>query len=143
MESSASNRPRLFAATALFLLTAILGLILLNPKGLFGGGLIQESYDTLHQLGGEQSLPNCPVLIVYLDRASFQHLALDPKQPWPRDLHGRLLDRLTAAGARAVVFDILFAETGTNAAADQAFADAIQKNGRVVLASEYNVKSTH
>src|SRR5436190_24334559 len=102
MGSPASNRPRLLAAAGLAVLTAILGLLLLSPNGLVGNGLVQASYDTLHRLAGEESLSNCPVVIVYLDLQSYRALAIDPKQPRPRELNARLLERLTAARGRPV-----------------------------------------
>ncbi len=77
-------------------------------------------------------------MVVYLDLNSFKVRGLDPSQPWPRALHAQLLQRLTDAGARAVVFDIIFSEPGPDAAADQAFAQAIRQSGRVILAGESN-----
>lgn len=52
------------------------------------------------------------------------------------------MQRLTAAGARVIVFDIVFSGSGANPDADRAFANAIRDNGRVVLAAEYNNKSS-
>ncbi|MDR1528881.1 MAG: CHASE2 domain-containing protein [Burkholderiales bacterium] len=54
--------------------------------------------------------------------------------PWPREIHTRAIQRLTTADARAVMFDVLFSETKRdNTAADEALAEAIRANGRVVL----------
>jgi len=47
-------------------------------------------------------------------------------------LHGRLLNRLTAAKAKVVVFDIIFDEAGVDVAADQEFAAALRASGKVV-----------
>lgn len=63
-------------------------------------------------------------------------------QPWPRCVHARLVDALTAAGARAVVFDVVFrpprfrsdAERVALEALDRDFADALARSGRVVMA---------
>ena len=88
MGSPASDRPRLLAAAGLAVLTAILGLLLLSPNGLVGNGLVQASYDTLHRLAGEESLSNCPVVIVYLDLQSYRALAIDPKAVYARFLYG-------------------------------------------------------
>lgn len=68
-------------------------------------------------------------------------VAIDPKSmaelsswPWPRSLHGRLVDRLTQAGAGHVVFDVVFADPSVDPSQDRAFAAAIRRaNGRVVL----------
>jgi PAS domain S-box-containing protein len=124
----------------LSIIVAALGLLLL--RGLGGSGLIRDSYDTLHWLSPGTVLKDSPVVIVYLDRACYETEHVDPKQTWPRELHGKLLDRLSKAQPRAVVFDILFAEAGANAVADQSFADAIKRSGVSVLAGEYNVKTS-
>jgi len=51
---------------------------------------------------------------------------------WPRDLHGQLLDRLTAGGASAVAFDLTFNERRPGIG-DEVFAASIERAGNVVL----------
>lgn len=74
-----------------------------------------------------------PITLVGIDEPSFAALGL--QWPWPRSLHAELVDRLTAAGAAMVVFDVVFSEPSTDAE-DQAFADAIFNSGNVVLAAD-------
>jgi len=74
-----------------------------------------------------------PITVVGIDEASFAELQL--QWPWPRALHAELVDRLAAAGAAVIVFDIVFAEP-SNKADDQRFADAIRRAGNVVLAAD-------
>jgi len=140
MQSKPPNRARLASTLALIGLTGLLGLMLRMPEGPLGSGMVRASYDTLHQLRGTQqaALDDCPVVIVYLDLNSYKVRELDPSQPWPRALHAQLLDRLTDAGARVVIFDIIFSEAGNDAEADRALAAAIRRNGRVILAGESN-----
>ncbi len=71
------------------------------------------------------------LLVVAVDEPSFQEIGLP--WPWPRRLHAALLDRLTRAGARLVVMDMVFAEA-TTPADDQALAAALAASGRTVLA---------
>lgn len=52
--------------------------------------------------------------------------------PWPRREHAKLIDRLTAAGAKRIAFDITF-ENRSDPQDDQQLAQAIQRSGRVVL----------
>ena len=52
---------------------------------------------------------------------------------WSRDLHARLVDRLVAGGANAIVFDLIFDEP-RDAAGDRAFAEALGRAGNAVLA---------
>lgn len=65
---------------------------------------------------------------------------------WPRQVYARVVDELTAQGARAIGFDIIFAElrpdhppaeTGaTPIPSDDFFAMALRRSGSAVLASE-------
>jgi EAL domain-containing protein (putative c-di-GMP-specific phosphodiesterase class I)/CHASE2 domain-containing sensor protein len=52
--------------------------------------------------------------------------------PWPRRYHAQLIDRLTAAGASRIFFDIAF-ETRSNVADDDMLAEAIARSSRVTL----------
>ena len=51
---------------------------------------------------------------------------------WPRDLHARLLERLSAAEASAIAFDLTFHERRPGPG-DELFAAAIEQAGNVVL----------
>ncbi len=71
------------------------------------------------------------IVIVAVDDESLAQIG---RWPWPRAVHAALLDRLTRDGARAVGLDILFPEPDTaSPAADSALAEAIRRNGKVVL----------
>lgn len=75
--------------------------------------------------------PTTPhLLIVGIDEASFQELRLT--WPWPRRLHAELINRLNAAGARLIVFDVIFADQ-TNRQDDHLFTQAIRDSGKVIL----------
>ena len=50
------------------------------------------------------------VVMVYLDDESHRELGQPYNVSWDRALHARLVERLTAEGARAVAFDILFSD---------------------------------
>jgi adenylate cyclase len=77
---------------------------------------------------------------VYLDEQSHAALGQPLNRPWDRRLHARLLERLTQAGAKAVVFDIVFSDPAepcaTNDNADRLLAQAMQAHGRVVLGAD-------
>ena len=134
------ERQRVLVSLALATFVALLGFALRESNWQPGELMLHKSYDSLHSLADVrfEATSNSSVVIVYLDLNSYIAKGLNPSQPWPRDLHAQLLRRLTAAGARAVVFDIVFGAAGPSAEADQSLADAIRENGRVVLASEYN-----
>jgi CHASE2 domain-containing sensor protein len=71
------------------------------------------------------------VLIIAIDPKSLDKLG---RWPWPRQLHARLLDRLTDAGVLGVGLDVTFSEPDkASPQADRSLADAIRRNGHVVL----------
>jgi adenylate cyclase len=58
--------------------------------------------------------------------------------PWPREVHARLVDRLTKAGAAAVAFDILFSEVDRDHPdGDVALGESARRSGRVALVGAY------
>jgi CHASE2 domain-containing sensor protein len=72
------------------------------------------------------------VVVVAIDDDSLKRLG---RWPWSRRTHAELLDRLTAMRARAVGFDVLFAEQQIDdPLADDLFTGAIARNGKTVLA---------
>ncbi|MCU7906980.1 MAG: CHASE2 domain-containing protein [Candidatus Thiodiazotropha sp. (ex Epidulcina cf. delphinae)] len=60
------------------------------------------------QMGVMTRPPADDVVIVAVDEKSLEALG---RWPWSRQVHAELVDRLTQAGARAIVLDILFAES--------------------------------
>ena len=79
------------------------------------------------------------VVIVTIDEKSLLELG---RWPWSRRTHANMLDVLTESGASAVGFDILFLEEEkADPESDVSFAEAIQRNGNVVLAVA--PKATH
>src|SRR6266436_6416362 len=88
----------------------------------YGRPLITKSYELLLVWRGEVAAREA--VIVSLDEVSFQKLEQPLNAPWDRALHARLIDRLTAAGARAIAFDIVFSDP-RSPAADEQLARAI------------------
>ncbi|MEO0467354.1 MAG: adenylate/guanylate cyclase domain-containing protein [Pseudomonadota bacterium] len=77
------------------------------------------------------------IIVVAIDTPSFQYF--NTPWPWPRRVYADLLRAADEAGARAVIFDIVFDAETTD---DPAFASAISAFGPVVLAAERSVLST-
>jgi HD-GYP domain-containing protein (c-di-GMP phosphodiesterase class II)/CHASE2 domain-containing sensor protein len=76
--------------------------------------------------------PHAPdVVIVAIDP---QSLRAFPSWPWPRRLYAQAIERLDAAGARAIAFDIDLSAPRERED-DAALAAAIEKSGRVALAA--------
>lgn len=76
--------------------------------------------------------------VVYLDVDSHRALGQDPNGQWDRRLHARLVRRLHAAGATAVVFDVLFDHASRDPEEDLEFARAMREQGRVVLGAGHH-----
>ncbi|HLP77695.1 MAG TPA: CHASE2 domain-containing protein, partial [Candidatus Paceibacterota bacterium] len=139
MPPPAVKRTRLVASLALAMIVALVGL---GAQTLFRDSFGNLSYDSLHSLA-ERNFDDSRVVIVYLDIASFLAEHRDPAERWPRDLHARLLNQLTSAGAKAVIFDIIFDSPGGSSSADAEFTEALRRNGRCILAGDHSSKNSH
>jgi CHASE2 domain-containing sensor protein len=90
---------------------------------------VNASYDNLFRFGARPVTNNIALITIDDHACDFLH---QTRTNWDRGLHTELLEKLTQAGCPLVVFDIHFRnkrETGT----DQALAEAMRRNGRVVL----------
>jgi adenylate cyclase len=101
----------------------------------FGQFLENQTLDLYYRLRPAAPPPD-NLLIVAIDEPSFQEVALP--WPWPRRLHAELVRRLHAAGARLIMFDVIFAGA-TDPKDDKLFADAIREAGDVVLGQALEV----
>lgn len=127
-----------FAGATTALLAFAAGLLLLTVPSRLGERLGRASYDWSLRLSpaARGPLRDSEVVIVSLDDRSRQALKQPAYKPWDRALQARLLSRLTAEHARAVVWDVPLSEPGPEAKADDSLQQAIQANARVVLAAD-------
>ena len=72
------------------------------------------------------------MLVVGIDADTFTEL--EQRWPFPRSLHGKVVRRLHAAGAREIVYDVQFTEP-TSPRQDLALFDSIDDAGGAVLAT--------
>ncbi len=77
--------------------------------------------------------PSPQVVIVGIDGKSLN--AAEERWPWPRDAYVPLIEKLTAAGAKAIGFDIAFSKATEQ---DAALADAMRAHGNVVFGMVFN-----
>ncbi|HZG38872.1 MAG TPA: serine/threonine-protein kinase, partial [Nodosilinea sp.] len=112
--------------------------------------LLERRLQTLFfEIRGPVAAPN-DIVILAMDEESFnqaEYYRANPKQysyfapiagsPWQRQAHAIAIERVLAAGARAVAVDILmFSDSSYGPADDQALADVLTRYGdRVVLAT--------
>ncbi len=119
-----------------FLLATLLGgVVSLAALAVGWFGLLERVEHTtldhrfLHYANPGQASPE--IVLVAVDEES---LRVFGRWPWPRDRHGYMVQYLQEAGAKAIVFDILFPEPDTeNAEFDQAFIAALRSAGNVFL----------
>ncbi|MGF6491177.1 CHASE2 domain-containing protein [Pseudomonas frederiksbergensis] len=114
-------REWLWVCLILLPLTAMLSM----TQGLALSNLL---YDNLRRLS---PLPVDPrILIVTIDDYSLQQLG---HWPWSRAMHAQLLDRLSAANVKGVLFDVIFSEPDSHPANDQLLAQATCLAGNVFV----------
>ncbi|MGI6198161.1 MAG: CHASE2 domain-containing protein [Candidatus Cloacimonadaceae bacterium] len=98
--------------------------------------------DNLFRLRGAQDLSD-QIVIVGIDDETFN--ALDERYPFPREYYAKLIDNLTLAGAKLIVFDLEFTES-TNNFDDELLAQTAAKHQNVVFAGkiiETSGRDTH
>jgi adenylate cyclase len=128
-----------------FLLGSFIGLLgvflHLSPLGL----ALEEKFglEWLFHLRGAVSAPD-DVIVIAIDQPSANHLGL-PIAPrlWPRDLHARLIDKLTEAGARVIIFDLIFDTPSAISENDEKLAHAMKLAGNVVLVERLVFQDTN
>lgn len=103
------------------LTTLLHTLFFLSP---WGQSLENKFLDLWFQLRSPAQPPS-DVAIVALDEESYRVLGLAMNQPWPRSMHAQLIQRLKEAGAKKVIFDILFLGNGPDSSSDQSLANAL------------------
>ncbi len=103
---------------------SLLVLLLLNISGVVSR-LTNDSVDILFHLRGEQK-PSTSIIIIGVDEKSQESIG---PWPFPRNLHGELIDRLSLA--QAIGFDFLFT---ANTQHDTSFSLTIKNGPPVVLA---------
>lgn len=128
MELSKSAKKALIA-TAVGLSVFVLALALHRTGWLEIAEL--KALDHRFRIYADPSKAGRDIVLVAVDEASLEAFG---RWPWPRDRHGYLVRFLREAGAKAIVFDILFLEPDGNAEEfDQVFADEVQAAGNVFL----------
>jgi adenylate cyclase len=105
------------------------------PLLAYTAGLLRSlegsTIDRRFQIRGSEGAPR-EVVLVLIDDVTFDELNL--QWPFPRSLHARVIDRLEAAGASAIAYDVQFTEP-TDPAEDSALIEAVEQAGDVVLAT--------
>src|SRR3954468_19279060 len=120
-------RPALHAAVGLVAVLVALGARageVLQPVEL-------DTFDARYAIRGDHA-PRPGIVVVALDGRTLSELGLRP--PLPRILHARVMDRLRAAGAELIAYDIQFLGPAKPASEDRALLAAIRR-ARPLLAT--------
>jgi adenylate cyclase len=145
-------RRRLLAGASLGLAAAAVAFLLgLMP---FVKTVELKTYDWRIRLTASPADARRDVVMVAIDQASIRNLEpLVGRWPWPRFIHGALLDFLARAPAKAVVYDVIFAEHDrrrftvggeewTGEESDQALVEATRRAGMVVHVADVASETT-
>lgn len=123
------------------LLTIAAGFACLNdsedPKERFAEPLTRASYDLPFVWRADLDTPE--IVLVYLDEESAKKLNQPIDDIWNRTLHVPLIERLTKDGARLIVYDVIFDRPSLDSTRDEAFAQAVQASGKVILAGGLDI----
>jgi CHASE2 domain-containing sensor protein len=116
----------LHARMVIFLVACSTGLIVAALHATAGQENILESARAriLHRSASGQ------VVVVQIDNKSLDQFHA---WPWPRSLHAKLVDKLHAAGAKRIIFNIDFTSPAPDVRQDWAFANALKRAGGSVV----------
>ena len=117
--------------------SALLGLLVATLAVLVNGTELFRAFelrtvDLRFRLRGSQPVKP-PIAVVFIGEDS---IAAYGRWPWSWDYHALLIDALQRAGARLVLFDILFAEAPSRLD-EQLLAGAARKAGNVQFISSF------
>ncbi len=92
--------------------------------------------DLLFEIRGPLSVENSPIVLVAMsDESDFD---IPEKFPWPTNVYAKLIENLNKAGAKQIVFDVIFDQPDQyDLRNDTLFAEAIRKYGNVILAGDF------
>lgn len=91
--------------------------------------------DSMFEIRGPLSVEDSPIVLVAVSEQADSEIP--EKWPWPTNVHAKLVENLNRAGAKAILFDILFTQNDEfNPANDSLFAEMVSKYGNVILAGD-------
>ena len=119
-------------------LALVFALLVLADYRFFGLARIidQRAGDLMLTLNSRSREPSDRVVIVDIDQRSLEDMNdLAGSWPWPRSIHGELIDHIARQQPQAIVLDILFNEPDLyRPEHDAAFAEAVARRPNVWLA---------
>ncbi|MFA4921102.1 MAG: CHASE2 domain-containing protein [Candidatus Neomarinimicrobiota bacterium] len=94
-----------------------------------------KSLDARFKNRGPEDVSHTKLIIVAIDDQTFK--SCRDRYPYPREYYATLVENLREVGVKMIMFDIQFTEPDyKNPLGDEILADAIRKNGNVILAGK-------
>ena len=130
---SAQNNNKLKLVIQYGLLSVVLWAIYQLPAW----QLVDDQYnDYWRRHIAENSQPDDQILIIEIDETSLNEMESEiGRWPWPRSVHGFLVEDLVRVKSKAVVFDILFAERDIYRDDDDFFAQSVHQQKNIFYAA--------
>lgn len=120
------NRIRIFLASVIF---SAVSIAIFSYFGLLDYFRMQP-FDLITKIAREDSKISDDIVVILIDETTLK--AMDPvvgRWPWPRWVHAEVIRFLKDAGAKAIIFDILFTERSED---DKLLAEATKYAGNVI-----------
>jgi EAL domain-containing protein (putative c-di-GMP-specific phosphodiesterase class I)/CHASE2 domain-containing sensor protein len=112
----------------LLLWTAVAGLLF----GLIGFGELPEDLLRIVRNSVHSHKASGEIVLVRIDDEAIHKVG---RWPWPRRYHAELVDELSRAGAKRILYDVSFFGV-SDPANDRSFAEALQRSGKVTLSAK-------
>jgi len=129
-------------ASAVILVFSLAAVALLSKYTPYLDSLELRNYDFLMAVIRGPLTPPDNIAVIAIDEASDTEFrdSFGFKFPYPRGVHGELVDALNAAGVRVIIFDVAFIGKSGDENEDQMFAGALQRSEvPVVIAASIDV----
>lgn len=133
MPSKKNQKRRWLPALIIFFATTVVTVILVPTTPI---QLLELKFtDQLFLWRGPLDVSHSPIVIVAMSEDADDEIP--EKYPWPTNIYAKLIENLNEAGAKAIIFDVVFRDQDIyDPRNDTLFAQAMQKYGNVVLAGE-------
>ncbi len=96
--------------------------------------------DLLFEFRGPISVDESPIVLVAMSDDS--DYDIPQKYPWPTSVYAKLVENLNKAGAKLIVFDVIFDQPDQyDTKNDSLFAETLKKYGNVLLAGDFREES--
>lgn len=131
MTTTSRRKKQIWVYILIALLSFITALLLFFTDPLQEAELANRDY--FFEIRGPLSVEDSPIVLVAISDEADEEIP--EKWPWPTSVHAKLVENLKEAGAKAILFDVIFSNRDIyDLSNDSLFAEEIRDHGGVVLA---------